>query len=576
MEKTARMLIHGGEVLPCDGVTPPQEALVLDGGRIAGVGSHADMRALAGKGCETVDVKGATVMPGFVDTHPHVMHLQAPYTWMVDLRDVTNHDQIVERIRQRAAVTTPGEWIVCMPVGEPFYYFRRSHHDLDERRLPDRSILDRATDRHPVIIMAMSPKMPNVCAFNSLGLHRVGIGDSIPDRVGNVWIEKDDDTSIPTGVLHGHVLDYLNPDPFWNRIRSQLPSPPPDFWANGVRHGQPVYHRLGVTSIYEAHLMAPEHIAAYQALRDAGELTLRVGAAMELSTRPLFTQARGDDSGHTLQASLKCGLDLTRNDRSNDFLRVQGVSLSRSGSTSAGYARCYDLYTPPFGEPTFGKPLEPRWIEEEAIRFCTSHDLKLHMILLTPKDHDDFLKSYDACGGGYDMHKHGWLIEHSPLITPAQVRRYAALGARFTMSTSFTWGKADVWRRCMGEHVLKDFNPLKRFFDAGIPVGNGTDWGPHNIFEHLQLSETHLMGQTGRRNDGPDQVLTREQALMMWTRDAARALSWQGVGTLAAGNFADVILVDRNPMTTALDDLPRTRVLRTLVGGRTVFDDGAV
>jgi predicted amidohydrolase YtcJ len=494
---------------------------------------------------------------------------------MVDLRDARNHDDIVARIRQRAAATEPGQWIVCTPVGEPFYYFRRSHLDLDERRLPDRWILDKATDRHPVFIMAMSPKMPNVCAFNSLGLRSVGIGDAVPPRVGNVWIEKDDDSGVPTGVLHGQVLDYLNPDPFWNQIRQALPAPPSDFWLEGARHGIPVYHRMGVTSIYEGHLMAVDHIEAYATLRDRGELTMRVMTALELSNRPLFTQAdAGAAMADPIQECLHQALRLAREIPADDFLRVDGVTLGRSGSTSAGMARTYDLYSPPFAEPTFGKCLLPRSVEEKAIRFCLENDLRLNLTLLTPKDHDDFFKSLAPYVDTHDIRSRGWIIQHSPLITPAQVRQHAEIGTRFTMSTSFTWGKAHIWSSCMGQHVLKDFNPLKRMIDAGIPVGNGTDWGPHNIFEHLVLSETHELGQTGYRNNGADQLLTREQALMMWTRDASRSLSWSGVGTLEPGHHADLIVLDRNPLTASLGELPATRVLRTLVGGRTVHDSG--
>jgi hypothetical protein len=69
-------------------------------------------------------------------------------------------------------------------------------------------------------------------------------------------------------------------------------------------------------------------------------------------------------------------------------------------------------------------------------------------------------------------------------------------------------------------------------------------------------------------------VVTREEAVLMWTRDAARALGWDGVGTLAPGSHADVIVVDRDPLTCALDDLPHTTVLLTMLGGRPVHDAG--
>ena len=70
--------------------------------------------------------------------------------------------------------------------------------------------------------------------------------------------------------------------------------------------------------------------------------------------------------------------------------------------------------------------------------------------------------------------------------------------------------------------------------------------------------------------------MTRAQSLAMWTRDAARVLRWDGIGTLAAGNHADLVVVDRNPLTCDVESLPATRVLRTVLGGKTVYDAGAL
>ena len=128
----------------------------------------------------------------------------------------------------------------------------------------------------------------------------------------------------------------------------------------------------------------------------------------------------------------------------------------------------------------------------------------------------------------------------------------------------------------IGPHVWADLIPLRRLLDAGLVVGCGTDWGPKNPFEHVQLAETHRFGGSGRRTDGPAQKVGRGEALAMWARDAARVLGWDGIGTLAPGSHADLIVVDRDPLTCPLDDLPATRVLRTVVGGQTVYDAGAI
>jgi len=124
---TSTTLYTGGRVLLCDGATPAAEALV---------------------------VRGATVLPGLVDTHPHVLHFGAFGEPLVDVADARSHEDIVARIRTRAATTPPGEWIMTTPVGEPHYFIRRSWRDLAEGRLPDRHVLDRATAAHPIFIQA--------------------------------------------------------------------------------------------------------------------------------------------------------------------------------------------------------------------------------------------------------------------------------------------------------------------------------------------------------------------------------------------------------------------------------------
>jgi len=104
---TSTTLYTGGRVLLCDGATPAAEALV---------------------------VRGATVLPGLVDTHPHVLHFGAFGEPLVDVADARSHEDIVARIRTRAATTPPGEWIMTTPVGEPHYFICRSRSAMRTSR----------------------------------------------------------------------------------------------------------------------------------------------------------------------------------------------------------------------------------------------------------------------------------------------------------------------------------------------------------------------------------------------------------------------------------------------------------
>ena len=139
---------------------------------------------------------------------------------------------------------------------------------------------------------------------------------------------------------------------------------------------------------------------------------------------------------------------------------------------------------------------------------------------------------------------------------------------------SFSWGKGDVYGDRVGEHVWRDQVPLKRLLRAGLTVGCGSDWGPKNPWEHIQLAETHEFCGSGHRNDTVDHALTREESLLTWTRDAGRVIGRSDTGCLSDGQKADFIIVDRDPGSCPLDDLSATRVLATAVGGRFVHNTG--
>lgn len=565
----AATLYVGGRVLPCDGATPAAEAVFLRDGCVAGVGSRDDLTRRAGAGVEVVDVRGATVLPGFVDTHPHLLHFGAFAEPLVDIGDARSHDDIVERIRARAATTPAGEWIMTTPVGEPHYFLRRSWRDLAEGRLPDRHVLDRATAVHPVFIQAWAPVIPNVCSFNTAALERLRITRATPDQVEHVWIEKDE-RGEPTGILRGAVNNYYTGDSFMNGLLRQIPMLQPEAVLPGTLRAMAAYNRLGVTTVYEGHAMGRGEIGAWRALREQGALTVRVLTALEAEpyglpwTAPLSTGEFRDN--------LEAALAMQQED--DDLLRHRGVTLSRGGPCWPGFLRMWEPYRGPWGEPTTGVEFVDGEKEQLAIDFCAERRLRLNFIGAGDRDHDEFLDRAEAVARRIPLHDRAWILQHVFFLTERAARRYTTLGMRATTSMSFCWGKGDMFVERIGEHVLADLIPLRRMLDAGMIVGCGTDWGPKNVFEHIALAETHEFAVSGRRNDGPAQAVTRAEALLMWTRDAARALGWEGVGILAPGSRADLIVVDRDPLTCALEGLPSARVLRTVLGGRVVWDGG--
>jgi predicted amidohydrolase YtcJ len=546
-------------------------AVVTRAGRIVATGTDADMRAVAGAGADVVDLGGATVLPGFVDTHPHLFHFSVLEYPLVKLWDATSHEDIASRIRQRAATTPAGDWIMATPVGEPHYFIRRSWRDLAEHVLPDRHVLDRAAPNHPVWLQAWGPTTPNICVFNSAALKALGIDRSTPRRQSNVWIEQDA-RGDPTGRLSGPVNTYYTGDPYMDELLGRLPLLKPEIGVPATLEGIGRYHTLGVTTIYEGHVMDATAIGLFQALRQNDQLRMRVLTSLEAENYSMPWQKPLTDEGFA--ANLTLARDMTSTH--DDLLRHNGVTLSRGGPFNPGFIRMNTPYIGPYGELTRGREFVPQHRERIALDYCAEHGVRLNFIGAGYADHDEFLANAEALAARIPIRDRQWVLQHNYLCTADHARRYAELGFVVTTSMSFSCAKGDLFEKRIGAHVWADLIPLKRLLDAGLTVAAGSDWGPKNIFEHIALAQTHEFWGSGRRNDGPAQKVSREQAVRMWTCDAAHALGWDGVGSLAPGNHADLLIVDRDTLTCPIEDLAATKVLRTVLGGDVVHDCGAL
>jgi predicted amidohydrolase YtcJ len=573
----ATTLYHGGTIRTLAPNGRAGDALLVRDGRVVASGDVATLGASAND-AERVDLRGATLMPGLVDTHPHLVHFGILAHPLVDLSDARSHADIVARIAAKARTTPAGEWIVCTPVGEAHYFIRRSWRDLAERALPDRQVLDRATADHPVMIQAWAPVIPNVCALNSAALARLGLGRDTPAQVDHVWVEKDA-AGEPTGILRGSVTNYYNGDGFMSRLLRQVPLLRPEMAADGIARAMEFYNRLGVTTAYEGHVMDGALIAVLRHVKETDGVTVRFLAAPEAEryAMPWDVDESGRASAMTreeFEARLEEAATLA--DRGDDWLRIDGVTFSRGGPCWPGFLLMREPYRGPYGDLTRGVSFVPKEWAALAMRFCAERGVRLNVVVAGTGEHDEYLDQLEAVDARHRIRDRHWILQHVFFLEEEQARRYGRLGFDATASMSFVWGKGDMFVERVGERPLADLMPLRRMLDAGITVACGSDWGPKNVFEHIALAETHAFAGSGRRNDGRAQRVNRVEALAMWTRDAARVLRWEGIGTLAPGNHADLIVVDRDPLTCPNQALAATRVLRTVVAGRPVWDDGSL
>jgi predicted amidohydrolase YtcJ len=568
-------LLHNARIYCFDNRDSIADAILIDSGRIVALGQKADLeRHLTTKPVETLDLQGATVLPGLIDTHPHLLHFAARKAPLVDISDATSHDEIISRIADRARATPAGEWVMTTPVGEAFYFIRRSYRDLAEGELPSRQVLDRASNRHPVAIMAWEPNIPNVVAFNSMALAAVGITRELPDQVSGVTIEKDG-AGEPTGRLHGSVNSVYSGDDFAYQLWRKVPRADRALVPAATRRAIAEHHRLGVTAIYENHMMLKRDIDVFRQLRNAGELKMRVVAAQETDFfGSAWAQPRKpDEFMRALEFAAKAV------EQTDDLFRVNGLSIQWDGGCYPGQLMMRDPYYGPNDEETRGWfMMDPKKIET-AMQFCAEHRIRLNTLCSGTQAHEENLAMLERITQTHDIRPLRWILVHTPFIEAEQVRRYKALNFDVTTTMTFLFGTGDLFRRRfkpeLRDAMMSDLLPLRRYFDAGMTVAAGADWGPKNVFEQIQLALTHTT-PSNFCNLGAAQTISRTQAFSMWTRNAARVLQWNDIGSLSPGFHADLIVVDRDPLECPVAELSATRVLRTLFSGDTVYDVGAL
>ncbi|RMF85475.1 MAG: amidohydrolase, partial [Nitrospinota bacterium] len=179
------VFLHG-QVVVNDSALPQAEALACKDGRIVAVGSDEEITPLIGEHTRVVDLAGRTLLPGIVDAHNHLLEVGLKDLFEISLEEVRSIAEMVELVRQRAAETPPGQWIVGTGWNESLFA---------EGRLPTRHDLDAATTQHPVLLK----RFFNMDVVNTVALEKSGVDAQTPDPPAGK-IERDEE-GVPNGLF---------------------------------------------------------------------------------------------------------------------------------------------------------------------------------------------------------------------------------------------------------------------------------------------------------------------------------------------------------------------------------------
>jgi predicted amidohydrolase YtcJ len=563
MWQEPELVLHGGSVISMRGDHPDAagartQAIAVSGGRVAAVGSDADILALAKPHTRRIDLRGRAVLPGFQDPHAHPLQEGIQAGWL-DLRHTSDRAEAL-RLVSRAA--SEG-WDPL----EPERWVEATYHTADWRagRHPTRDELDLAAPDVPVLLHHGSG---HAAVANSLALALAGLTATTQDPAG-ATIERDEHGE-PTGLVLG-----ANPvAPF----TAALPPLTPEALRRALRLVAGRLAEAGVTAISEADLGA---IGS-----PVGELAAYAGAAFDrefpfrLTVMPGLARLAGPDDDPPSPADIAA---LIPRDVSG-FLRVGPAKFFADGALTTGDAWLRDAYADVNLRPddaTAGRPAHDPAELAERLRRADAAGWQIATHAIGDAGIEAALSAYQEILGGHPPGDHRHRIEHAMLLSPDLLARMVELGIAAVIQPGFVAEAGDMYRERLGAERAARIYAYRAWLDAGLglafssdrPFGGGAPLdGIRAAFRHAGSSGTRLAA-----NVEP----TVAEALRAWTAEAAWVARDEGqAGRLIPGLSADLVILSGDPTTIPADRWAREEdglsVVATLIAGDVVYGTDAL
>jgi hypothetical protein len=528
--ETADVIYLNGDVWTGVKDAGRESAIAIKGEKILYVGDQKGAHRHHGEATEIVDLGGAFVAPGFIDNHTHFFDGSFALA-SVQLNDAASKDEFIRRIADYVKSRPKGEWILG--------------GNWDEEKwggeAPDRTWIDAVTQHNPLYITRYDGHQ---ALANSLALRNAGLDGNMPAPAGGE-IGRDGDGRL-TGIVKDKAMEL---------VERVIPPPTDEQRAEAFQRGQAEAFAHGVTQVHDMPLPAGglANLKAFKKLRDDGAMKLRVYAFTPLAD----------------WADLKAFVE--ENGRGDDTLRWGGVKGYVDGSLGSRTAWRYENY---FDADTSGLTLQ---VPEQLAAWARSADAAgLHVTIhaIGEKANDFLLDAYKEIGGNALRAKR-FRVEHAQHLTRAAIGRF---GEGDVIASMQPYHAADDGRwaeKRIGPEAIKTTYAFRSLLDAGAILTFGSDW-PVAPLDPLKGIDAAMFRRTtdGLNPDGwvPAEKITGEEALAAYTRTNAYAgFMEEKVGTIEAGKLADLVVLSGDPTIADEASIGAIRVLRTVVGGDTVF-----
>ncbi|MDO1530066.1 amidohydrolase [Fulvimonas sp. R45] len=542
----ADLVLRDASIATLDPLQPHAQALAVKDGRIAALGSDEAIAHYIGPHTEVLDLHGAFVTPGFIEGHGHLMDT-GDSLMQLNVGMAPNWDAIVAMVKSAVAKAKPGEWIVGQG-WQQSKWNKVPQPNVDGLPLP--ASLDAVSPDNPVLLAHTSG---HAIYANAAALKLAGIGRDTPDPVGGTIVRD------ASGNAIGALRDTAG-DAVYAAYSRYLASLPPQELA--ARKEQSL--KLA---------MQNEVSKGITGFVDMGE-DFKTIAWMKQQAAKGFPLRLYVNVGVLDVASLDKNLAKYRTiGYADDHFTVRGVGEDVSdgalGTHSAWFLKPYDD-----APGVTGKNVTPMATLAQIARIAARDGFQVSIHAIGDRANREVLDMYQRIFDEYPAaHNLRWRIEHAQHLAPSDIPRFAQMGVIASMQSIHACSDAPYVVPHLGEQRAKEGAYVwHTLIDSGAMVLDGSDTPVEdtNPIAGFYCAVTRDNGR-GQRFF-PAQAKTRMEALRSYTWNNAYALfEDHQLGSLSPGKRADMVVFSGNLLTIPDDQILRTRVLYTIVGGKLVY-----
>jgi predicted amidohydrolase YtcJ len=537
---SADLVLVNGKLWTVNSKQPEAEALAVWRDRMIAVGTSADIQKLVGSKTRIIDLKGQRVVPGFYDSHVHLLGSGLALA-RVQLKDAKDEAEFGRRLQEFDQKLPKDRWLL----GGDW-----DHDRAFDGHLPGAELVDKYVRDRPVFLRRYDGHMALV---NTKVLKLAGITAETPDPPGGVIFRKPG-TKEPSGILRDNAMDLVDG-------RSLIPPVGDEEIAEAIRAVLGEARQVGVTSVQDMDGSdlgtRRKLLRIYQELARSDRLTLRIGLRWPLAEwRSLANLGIAEGLG-------------------DDWVKIGGLKGFVDGSLGSSTAKFFEPY---LNEPTStGVYVTPLNRLLEYVREADKAGLSVAVHAIGDRANAEMLDIFAEAAKANGPRDRRFRIEHSQHLRPEDFARYQALGViasvqPYHIIDDGRWAEGRIGaKRCASSYACRSF------LDAKVKMAFGSDWSVAPLNPLLGIdAAVNRRTIDGKHPAGwfPEQKITVAEAIECYTLTSAfAAFEEKDKGSLEPDKLADFVVLSRDILDPAdRERIAETQVVLTVVGGRIVHE----